>query len=77
MNLDRAKRNLEFWLKADEMLAQGKTMTINGRSITLPSADEISNRIIFWERKIVELGTPKSSKKKQPGVAFANFNEDY
>ena len=76
MDLERAERNLEFWLKADEMLAQGKTMTINGRSITLPSADEISTRITFWERKVTELKSAKTSTKKQSGVALANFNND-
>lgn len=76
MDLERAQRNLEFWLKADEMLAQGRTMTINGRSITLPSADEISTRITFWERKVTELKSSKTSTKKQSGVALANFNND-
>lgn len=77
MDLERAQRNLEFWLKADEMLAQGKTMTINGRSITLPSADEIATRITYWERKVAELKSSKTSTKKQSGVALANFNNDY
>ncbi len=76
MDLERAKRNLEFWLKADEMLAQGKTMTINGRSITLPSAEEISSRIMYWERKIEELKSVNSTKK-QNGVVLANFNNEY
>ena len=76
MDLERAQRNLEFWLKADEMLAQGKTMTINGRSITLPSADEIATRITYWERKVAELKSSKTSTKKQSGVALANFNND-
>lgn len=78
ITLERAKQNLEYWLQADEALAQGKTMTINGRSITLPSADEVSKRIDYWERKIVSISstsTMVAGSKKQSGVCLASFND--
>ena len=72
ITLTRATQNLEYWLQADEALAKGKTMTINGRSITLPSADEVAKRIEFWDRKVKTLSS--SSTKKQSGVALVDFN---
>lgn len=73
MTLQEAQAQLAYWYKCDMALAQGKTMTINGRSITLPNADEIENRISYWERKVKELKNINNNRK-QSGVALADFN---
>lgn len=50
ITLAQAQEKLETWMAADDAVANGQAYSIGGRSLTRANADEISRKIIFWDK---------------------------
>ena len=52
ITLEVAKKHLETWLEAEEMIAAGQSYKIGSRTLTRANLTEIGNRIKYWDNKV-------------------------
>lgn len=55
ITLAQAQAQLDLWLAADTAVAGGQSYSIGGRSLTRANAREITEKIQFWERRVIRL----------------------
>ena len=55
ITLTQAQAKLDLWMEAEEAVARNQSYSINGRSLTRADAGEITEKIKFWESKVVNL----------------------
>ena len=59
LTLAQAKQQLEVWLKASQMVAQGQSYSISteggSRSLSRANAKDILAQITFWQRQVNRL----------------------
>jgi len=55
ITLAQAEAKLTTWMAADDAVANGQAYTIDGRTLTRANADEISRKIIFWDKQCKRL----------------------
>lgn len=55
ITLEQAQEKLDAWMAADEAVAGGQSYSIGGRSLSRANAAEITNKIEFWEGKVIRL----------------------
>ncbi|RLC36588.1 hypothetical protein DRH27_05000 [Candidatus Falkowbacteria bacterium] len=72
MNLTEAQAILNKWIAADTATQKGQSYSIDGLSLTRTDADQITNKIDYWQSKVNEL--IDLANGSQPGVAIASFN---
>jgi hypothetical protein len=63
LDLATAQTHLDAWLAADLAVAAGRSMQIDGRTLTWESADLIRAQIAYWQRQVDSLqGRQRSIK---------------
>jgi len=55
ITLSHANEQLNVWLDASIAVAQGKIVSIGGKSLTREDADKILKMVEFWDRKVKQL----------------------
>lgn len=55
IDLPTAQAKLDLWLQAEEKLASGQSITIDGRTLTRASLGEVAGRVAYWNRWIQRL----------------------
>lgn len=55
MNLERAKKHLEAWYKAELAVSTGQSYRIGTRQLTRVDIAEIRKQISYWEREVSRL----------------------
>lgn len=68
ITLAQAQAQLEAWIVADTAVASGQSYSIGGRSLSRANAAEITNKIDFWERKVVALSRSSGGARVRYGV---------
>lgn len=58
--LDEAKAKLSNWLKAEDAVALGQSMTMGDRVLTRVNADMITKKIAFWRNEVDRLEKAES-----------------
>lgn len=66
--LERAKKHLDAWLKADLAVSTGQSYSMGSRSLTRANVSEIQKQIKFWEGRVALLastgGKPQRRSKR-------------
>lgn len=52
MDLATAQAHLDAWLAADLAVAGGRSVTMDGRTLTREDAATIAARIAYWQRQV-------------------------
>jgi uncharacterized small protein (DUF1192 family) len=73
LTVAQAQAHLDAWLTADLAVAQGKSYTIGGRSLTRSSAAEIHQQIAYWEREVARLTAGRSRGPRVRGVIMRDL----
>ncbi len=55
ITLPQAEAQLAVWLEADAKVATGQSYEIAGRKLSRADAAEITNKIDYWNNKVVAL----------------------
>lgn len=55
ISLDEARTHLNTWLQAELAVASGQEYTIEGRSLTRASLNQIAERIRYWRAEVERL----------------------
>lgn len=67
ITLQTAESKLQTWLDAEEKLAAGQSVTLEGRTLTRANLREVGERIDFWDRRCKSL-TPGGGVSVQRAV---------
>lgn len=78
LTLTTAQAHLDAWYAADLAVSQGRTVAMEGESLTRESADRIRQQIEFWEAKVAQIKAQASAgsddyARHQPGVRVARW----
>jgi len=72
MTLNDAQNQLNKWLAADTAAAKGQSYSIDGLSLSRVDADQITQKISYWQKQVNSL--TQQTNGQTPGVKFASFN---
>ncbi len=67
ITLEKARENLEMWLRAEEKVSAGQSYTIGSRNVTRASLSQIANRIAYWRGVVENL---EAAQNKNGGGRF-------
>lgn len=68
ITLEQAQAQLDAWMAADAAVAGGQSYSIGGRSLTRANAAEITNKIDYWEGKVIKLSRSSAGIRVRYGV---------
>lgn len=57
IDIATATAKLQTWLDAEEKVASGQSVTMEGRSLTRANLSEIAKRIDYWDRHCKRLSS--------------------
>ena len=72
MDLSTAQTHLDAWLAADLAVAQGRTVQIDGRSLSHEDAVKIRSQIEYWQRAVNNLTAAAAGARL--GVRIAHWS---
>jgi hypothetical protein len=55
ITLAQAQAQLDNWIAADQAVSRKQSYRIGERQLTFADAAEVTNKIDYWNRKVVEL----------------------
>ncbi len=68
ITLAQAQAQLDAWMAADAAVAGGQSYSIGGRSLTRANAAEITNKIDYWEQRVIRLSRASAGIRVRYGV---------
>ena len=71
MDLSTAQAHLDAWLAADLAVAQGRSASVSGRTLTREDANTIRQQIEYWQRAVTNLSA--AAVGAQRGVKVATW----
>lgn len=68
LTLAQAQTQLDLWIAADTAVSKGQSYNIGNRSLSRVDAEEITNKITWWQNQIRRLtnGSSMTSKRAVP-----------
>ncbi|HHR6399565.1 TPA: hypothetical protein ACS74D_000178 [Providencia alcalifaciens] len=70
MTREKIKEMMDAYLKAEMEVLQGKSVTLNGQSMTMENLSEIRKGREYWERRYSQ---SSNSSRSSPGYKLARF----
>jgi len=68
ITLANAEAQLALWLNADAAVATGQSYEIAGRKLTRADAGEITNKLDYWNAKVVTLTNQAQGRSRSRSV---------
>lgn len=68
ITLANAEAQLALWLNADAAVATGQSYEIAGRRLTRTDAAEITNKIEYWNAKVVTLTNQSQGRSRSRSI---------
>lgn len=70
MTRDQIKEILDEYIKAELAVLQGKSVTLNGQSMTMENLSEIRKGREEWQRQYTQ---SSDARRRSPGYKLARF----